>query len=145
MTSFTAYALSATKDAAGVPEQLISILGVLVPVFPSEDAITSSLAETSEAGNRTFVKITVETIDDLDPDNAKRDAATAAEQAEQANVDGDNLTVDGAFDPNDLPSADEDEDDEDDCGDDDEFPADDTDDGFYDYDEDAEDRKNGRE
>lgn len=138
MTSFTGYALSATKDAAGVPEQLISILGVLVPVFPSEDAITSSLAETSEAGNRTFVKITVETIDDLDPDNAKRDAATAAEKA-----DGDNLTVDGAFDPNALPSADED--DEDDCGDDDDFTADDTDDGFYDYDEDAADRKNGRE
>lgn len=96
MTTISAWAVAATKDddEASV-NNILGILNLLIPIYPSEETVIDDLRETSTVDQRTFIKITVETVDDMDPTGEKLAAVVAARGAAD-----DNLTVQGddAFD-----------------------------------------------
>jgi hypothetical protein len=93
MTQQIAFAVAATKDddEASV-NNILGILNLLIPIYPTEEDIISDLRDTSKVADRTFVKITVEVVDDLDPTGEKLAAILATRDKA---VKDDNLTVGG--------------------------------------------------
>lgn len=93
MTQQVAFAVAATKDddEASV-NNILGILNLLIPIYPTEEDVISDLRDTSKPADRTFVKITVEVVDDLDPTGEKLAAALLTR--DKADKD-DNLTVQG--------------------------------------------------
>lgn len=93
MTQQIAFAVAATKDndEASV-NNILGILNLLIPIYPTEEDVISDLRDTSKAADRTFVKITVEVVDDLDPTGEKLAAVLATRDKA---VKDDNLTVGG--------------------------------------------------